>query len=153
MMCIDTLKVLGRNGASFRQTLRSSISDLAGEQSLDTSERVTFDDTELVREIELVAAKVIIDDRLGALIALYSLTRKDLNVDDGTGYSRRNAKRRVFHIRSLLSENCTQQFLLRRELCLALRRHLTDQHVTSINLGTDIDDTRLVKTRELRLAK
>ena len=64
-----------------------------------------------------------------------------------------HAQRGVLHVGGLLAEDRAQQLLLRRQLRLALRRDLADQHVAGLDLGADVDDARLVQAAELRLAE
>ena len=54
-------------------------------------------------------------------------------------------ERRVADLARLLTEDRAQQALLRRELGLALRRDLADEHVAGADLGADADDAALVE--------
>ena len=47
----------------------------------------------------------------------------------------------ILHIRSLLPENCAKQSLLRRQLGFALRRNLSDQDISRLNLRADANNT------------
>ena len=67
--------------------------------------------------------------------------------------ARRHAQRRVLHVGRLLAEDRAQQLLFRRQLRLALRRDLADQHVARLDFGADVDDARLVEAAELRFAE
>ena len=54
----------------------------------------------------------------------------------------------VADLAGLLTEDGPQQALLRRELGLALRRDLADEHVARAHLGADADDAALVEVAE-----
>ena len=76
------------------------------------------------------------------------LRREDLGVDDGAHHARGDAQRAVAHVAGLLAEDGAQQLLLGRELGLALRSDLADQHVAGLHLGADADDAALVEVLE-----
>ena len=57
----------------------------------------------------------------------------------------RQLQRRVTNVRRLLAEDGAQQLFLRSHRAFALRRHLADQDVARIYLGTDIDDAGFVQ--------
>ncbi len=65
------------------QALRTAVGRLADDQPLDTLEGVALDDTHLVGQVELEAAQRVVDDRLGALVALDAFAGEHLDVDDG----------------------------------------------------------------------
>ena len=54
----------------------------------------------------------------------------------------------VAHLAGLLTEDGAQQPLLGRELGLALRGDLADEHVAGADLGADADDAALVEVAE-----
>ena len=58
----------------------------------------------------------------------------------------------VAHVAGLLAEDGAQQLLLRRQLGLALGRHLADQDVARLDRGADADDAALVEVRQRLLA-
>src|SRR4051812_18640109 len=62
------------------------------------------------------------------------------------------AERGVLHLACLLAEDRAEQALLRRQLGLALGRHLADQDVAGADLGADVDDPLLVEVLEGLLA-
>ena len=143
---------LGDLGA-LRELLRPAVGDLADQQALDAPEGVVLDDAQLVVQVLLVALQLVVDDLLGALVALDALAREHLHVDHRARHARGHAQRRVLHVRGLLAEDRAQQLLLRRELGLALGRDLAHQHVTRLDLRADVDDARLVQPRELRFGQ
>ena len=63
------------------------------------------------------------------------------------GDARRHAQARVLHVGGLLAEDRAEQLLFRRQLRLALRRHLADQHVAGLDFGADVDDAGFVEAR------
>src|SRR5262249_35661887 len=90
----------------------------------------------------------LLKDLLGALIGLGAFTSENLGVDDRTVDAGRNTQRGVANVASLLAEDRSQELLFRGELRLALRRDLTHQNVARLNLGSNSDDTTLVKVLE-----
>ena len=131
------------------QLLRATVGDAADQQLLDTVERVGFDDAQLVVQVQAEALEFIVDDLLGALVALDAFTREDLDVDHGAGAALIHAQRGVLHVRSLLAENRAQQLLFRRQRGLTLGRDLADQRVAGLDFGTHVDDARLVEAVQL----
>ena len=63
--------------------LRAAVGDLADQQLLDPVERVGLDDAQLVVQVEAEALELVVDDLLGALVALDAFTGEDLHVDHG----------------------------------------------------------------------
>ncbi len=153
MVGINAFQIVLGNRRTLGQLLRAAIRRLAGDQAFDTGEGIAFDDTHLVGEVELVTAQVVVDDRLGALVALDTFASEHLDVDDGAGDARRHAQRGVLHVGRLLAEDRAQQLLFRRQLGFALRRHLADQHVTGFDFSTDVNDAGLVQTGQLHFAQ
>jgi hypothetical protein len=79
------LEVLLVDQRPLRQPLRSAVGRLADNHPRGTGESIPLDDAQLIGEVELVAAQMIVDDRLCPLVALDTLAREHLNVDDGSG--------------------------------------------------------------------
>src|SRR5688572_4320824 len=97
------------------------------EQFVDTLVTLFLQDADLVLE---VAAKIFFFHSLDIetpLVLVLTLSGKDLNVDNRSVDSRRAGKRCILNVAGLFTEDRTKQFFLRRELCLALRCHLSDQ--------------------------
>ena len=92
-----------------------------------------------------VNADILVHAR-GELIAV--LSRKDTRLHDRAVGAVRHLERGVADFSGLLAEDCTEQSLLRRQLGLALRRHLADQNVTGANLRTDADDAVVIEIPE-----
>jgi hypothetical protein len=137
---VQTVQVLLGDRDPLGQTLRTAVGRLADDHAFDTLEGVALHDPHLVSQIGLEAAQHVVDDRLGALVALDAFAGEHLHIDDDTVHARRHAQRGVLNVGGLLTEDRTQQLLFRRELGLALGRDLADQHVTSFNLCADIDN-------------
>src|SRR5207244_6023492 len=76
------------------------------------------------------------------------VARERLHVDDLAALAVRDLERRVAYLARLLLEDRADQLLLRRQLGLALRRHLADEQVTGADLGTDADDAPFVEVGE-----
>ena len=89
-----------------------------------------------------VNADVLVHTRR-ELIAV--LSRKDARLHDGAVSAVRNLERGISDLSGLLTEDCAEQSLLRRELGLALRRHLADQNIAGADLRTDADNAVLVE--------
>ena len=73
------------------------------------------------------------------------MTVEHPHFDDRSGDTRRQAQRRVAHVRSFFAEDGPQKLFFRRHRAFALRRNLADQNVARINLGTDIDNACLIE--------
>ena len=78
--------------------------------------------------------RALLVHHLGRLGALH------LHAHDDARRPGRDGERRVADVRRLLAEDRAQQALLRRELGLALRRHLADEDVARLHLGADAHD-------------
>jgi hypothetical protein len=89
--------VLGDDGA-FGDLLRAAVGGLADEQLFDTVEGVALDDAQLVVQVQAVALELVVDDLLGALVALDAFTGEDLHVDDSALRALVDAQRRVLHV-------------------------------------------------------
>ena len=101
---------------------------------LDTLVKSLFHDAVLVVEVLADAVELSLLDRQRARILLDSVAREHLHVDDRAFHARRHAQRRIFHVGCFLAEDRAQQFLFRRQLGLALRRHLAHQNVARTSL-------------------
>ena len=65
--------------------------------------------------------------------------------------ARRADERRIADVAGLLAEDGAQQLLFRRQLRLALRRHLADEDVARLDVGADADDAAVVEVTQVRL--
>ena len=72
-------------------------------------------------------------------------SREYLHVDHRAFDARRDAQRAVLHVLGLLTEDGREQFLLRRQLRLSLRRDLADQDVAGLHGGTNPHDAAIVQ--------
>ena len=70
---------------------------------------------------------------------------EDANLHDRPGNARRQAKRRITHVRRLLAKDGAKQLLLGGHRAFALRRDLADENISRLNLSSDIDDAGLIK--------
>jgi len=61
----------------------------------------------------LVPLELVIDDLLGALVALDAFAREHLHVDHATRHARGHAQRRVLHVEAFSPKIAAQQFFLR----------------------------------------
>ena len=102
---------------------------------------------ELVVQVQAEALQLVVDDLLGALVALDAFAGEHLHVDHGALRTLVDAQRRVLHVGRLLAEDRAQQLFFRRQRGLALGRDLAHQHVARVHLGADIDDAGLVQAR------
>ena len=84
-------------------------------------------------------------NRLGSIILLNALTRKDLHANNDAFDTGRTCQRRIAHITSFLTEDRTQQFFFRCELRFTLRRHLTSQDIARFHISTDPDNAALIE--------
>jgi hypothetical protein len=81
--------------------------------SFDPVEGVGLHDPQLVVQVQAEALELIVDDLLGALVALDAFTGEDLHVDDGALRALVHAQRGVLHVGGLLAEDRAQQLLFR----------------------------------------
>src|SRR3989344_4295821 len=72
--------------------------------------------------------------------------------DDTTSFPSFHAKRGVFHIFRLITENGTEEPLFGRELGFAFRRHLANQDVARTDFCTDADHALFVEVLETHFA-
>ena len=100
---------------------------------------------DLVLKVLLHHVELFLLDRLGAVVLLDALAGEDLDADDDAFDAGRADQRGVAHVAGLLAEDRAQQLLFRRQLRLALRRHLADQDVARLDVGADADDAALVE--------
>ena len=107
-----------------------------------------FQAAEFIVHITIEATDLVILDHQAALVLVHTLAGKNLGVNDHAFNTRRYAQRRIFNIAGLFTENCPQQFLLRREHGLALRRYLAHQHVTGSNFSTDTNNTGIIQVAQ-----
>ena len=138
---------------AFGDAVRATVRGLAVQQLLDPVEGVGLDDAQLVVQVQAVALQLVVDDLLGALVALDALAREDLHIDHGARRALVHAQRGVLHIGSLLAEDGAQQLLFRRERGLTLGRDLAHERVARLHLGTHVDDAGLVQAIQLLLGQ
>ena len=139
VMLVDFCQVVGCKRRSFGKLFRPTVGWLTNEELFDSLEHIGLNNAKLIVEVFSETTKLIINNLLGALVALNALAGKDLNINDGSAHARGHAQRRVFHVRGLLAENGTKQFFFRRKLGFAFWRDLTYQNVTGLNFGADVD--------------
>src|SRR5690606_18258877 len=84
------------------------------------------------------------------LVAL--LAGEHLHADDAAALPSFHAERGVLHVLGLVAEDRTEEALLRRELGLALRRHLAHEDVARADFRADADHALLVEVLEAELA-
>ena len=70
----------------------------ADQQLLDPVEGVGLDDAQLVVQVQAEALEFVVDDLLGALVALDAFAGEDLHVDHGALRALVHAQRRVLHV-------------------------------------------------------
>src|SRR3954454_15403837 len=76
------------------------------------------------------------------------LTGEDLDVDDLALFTVRDLEARVADLAGLLAEDRAEQALLGRQLGLALRRDLADEHVAGADFGADANDAAVVEVAQ-----
>ena len=74
-----------------------------------------------------------------------------LGVDDDALDAGRDFERFVLHVFAGLAEDGDEEFLLRRQLGLGLRRDLADEDVAGPHVGADADDAFLIEVRQRAL--
>ena len=111
--------------------------------------RLVVKNADLVLQVLLHQIELFLLDRLGAVVLLDALAREDLDADDDALDARRADERRVAHVAGLLAEDRAQELLFRRQLRLALRRHLADEDVAGLDVGADADDAAVVEIAQV----
>ena len=127
------------------ETFWSFSSDGALEEGLDLAPPLAFEDRDLVVEVALQPADLVLFDELGPGALLGAAAGEDADVDDRPFDAGRAVERSVLDVQGLLAEDRLQELLLGRELGLALGGDLADQDVARLDLGADPDDAVLVQ--------
>ena len=153
VVAVDALEVVLGDLGALGDALRAAVHRLAEQHLLDPRERVVLDDAQLVVQVLAVALELVVDDLRRALVALDAFAREHLDVDHRTRDAGRHAQAGVLHVGGLLAEDRAEQLLLRRQLGLALRRDLADQHVAGLDFRADVDDAGVVEAAQLRFAE
>ena len=103
-----------------------------------------------VFEVAVQPLYLSFENRLGPLVEIRALAREDLAIDDGAFDTRRAVERRVLHVAGFFAEDRAEQFLFRRQLGFALRRHLAHQNVARLHGRADADDAAFVQIAQER---
>ena len=111
--------------------------------------RFVVKNADFVLQVLFHQIELFLLDRLGAVVLLDALAREDLDADDDALDARRADERRVAHVAGLLAEDRAQQLFFRRQLRLALRRHLADEDVAGLDVGADADDAAVVEIAQV----
>ena len=141
------------DGRALGDLLRTTVGHAAHQQLLDPVKGVSFDDAQLIVQVQAEALEFIVDDLLGTLVSLDALAGEHLHVDHGAVGALVHAQRGVLHVGRLLAEDRAKQLLFRRQRGLALGRDLAHQHIARVDLGADVDDARFVQASQLLLGQ
>ena len=68
-----------------------------------------------------------------------------MNVNHDAFNTRLNTQGSITNVTGFFAEDGAQQFFFRRNRRFAFRRNLTDQNVTGLNFGTDVNDTGFIQ--------
>ena len=147
---IELGEVILGNRSALGELARTAIDHFLDQQLFDPVKRIVFNDAQLVVKVLAIAAKLVVDDRLRALVADDPFACEDLHVDDRADHARRHAQRGVLDVRSLLAKDRAQKLFFRRQLGFALGRHLADQHVIGAHFRANVHDARVIQTVKLR---
>src|SRR3990167_1570129 len=144
---LTTLKTVEERVVNYGALLQTSAAFgfLTHQGCTQTLKGCTFDDAELFVEVLTDLVELHLLDRQGTGITLNAVTGEDLYINNrrlGTGW---HAQGGVFNVRSLLTEDGTQQLLFWSQLGLAFRGDLTDQNVAGANFSTHINNTGFVQ--------
>ena len=120
---------------------------LADERLAQTLVRSRFNDAVLFVEVLADLCELRLLDVIRALVLFDAVAREYLYVDDRTFDAGTDAQRRVFYVGGFFTEDRTQQFFFRRQLCLAFRSDFADQNVARLHFRTDVHDTGFVQLR------
>ncbi len=145
------------HGALLEQPLAAVLVERVGAQRLvvqhlhDALLHLVVKNADLVLQVLLHHLELFGLDRLGPVVLLDALAREDLHADDDPLDARRADERGVADVAGLLAEDRAQQLLFRRQLRLALRRHLADEDVARLHVGADADDAAVVEVAQVGL--
>lgn len=131
------------------QLLRAAVGYTAIQQLFDPVERVGLHDAQAIVQVQTEALEFIVDDLLGALVALDAFASEHLHVDHGALRTLVHTQRGVLHVGGLLAEDGAQQLFFRSQRGLALRRDLAHQRIAGLHFGTHVDDAGLVQAVQL----
>ncbi len=124
-------------------------SDLLAEKDFGkTAIDVAVENAEFVVAVFRETLDFLALDRHRALVLVDTVTVEHAHFDDRTGDTRRQAKRRIAHVRSLFAEDRAKQLLFRRHRAFALRRDLADENIAGVHFRADIDDAGFVEVLE-----
>src|SRR5688572_9050 len=143
--------VLREDGALLQQPLAAVLVERIRAQRLvvqhlhDTLLHLVVKDADLVLQVLLHHVELFLLDRLGAVILFDALAGEDLDADDDAFDARRADERGVAHVARLLAEDRAEELLFRRQLRLALRRHLADQDVARLHVGAGAGGSAFVR--------
>jgi len=84
-------------------------------------------------------------DGNGTFVLVDAVAVKDPNLNHRTGNPRRQTHGGITHIGSFFAKNGPQKFFFRGHRAFALGGNLAHQNITRMHLGTNIDDTGLIK--------
>src|SRR5579859_6281314 len=151
-----TVRELGQqrlvDGRAGLHALRAGDRFLTEDQFLQAGIEAPLDDVPLVVAVLGQALDFRAFDGKRALVLVDAAPREDADLDDRARHARRQAQRRVAHVRRLFTEDGAQQLLFRGHRRFALRRHLAHQNVARLHLGTDVDDAGFVEVLQLLFA-
>ena len=106
-------------------------------------------DADFVLQVLLHHVELVLLDRFRAVILFDALAGEDLHADDDALDARGADKGGVAHVAGLFAEDRAEQFLFRRQLCLALGRDLADQDVARLDGRADADDAAVVEVPQV----
>ncbi len=151
-VAVDAVEQVAVDRRALLEALGSRGGDLAHQHLAQPRPGGAVEDVALVVRVLLQALDLLALDRHRAFVLVDAVAVEHADLDDGARHARRQAQRRVAHVRGLLAEDRAEQFLLRRHRRFALGRDLADQDVARLDLGADVDDAGLVEVAKRLLA-
>jgi len=151
LVLLQAIEVFIGDARAFLQAGRAAIGHLAQQRGTQTCVDRAFKDAELIVEILLDATDLHFFNLASALVFLDAVAGEHLDIDDGAIHARRHPLRAILHIGRFFAEDRAQQLLFRRQLAFALGRYLADQDVAGAHLGTDVDHTGFIQSRQRML--
>ena len=140
-------QVSGRNLAGLEAS-RSSRSLFPGQNFAQTIIGVALKDGLLVFFILLQLFDLLTLNLQRALVFIDAVAVKHTHLNNRTRIARRHTHRGVTNVRRFLTKDRAEKLFFRRHWALALRRHLTDQNIASLHLGSNCNNAGFVEITE-----
>ena len=83
MKFLNAIQIGAIDLAALGQFVGAAVGDLAEQEFFDPVKGIGFDDAQLIVEVESETLEFVVDDLLGAFVALNAFAGEDLHINDG----------------------------------------------------------------------